>query len=161
MFTAAEQRQAMEEDGRFAPGGRPKWVFGGFLPHDSAVPGLTAEQVSDLSAVIDTGDSPVQQAFREEVDINTIVARYGVTRQSAADTMGVYGDFTGITDFYEAQQRLEGARERFMQLDPAVRARFGNDPGQLIQAVNELSGEEFAKLMDPPKEEKPAEPPAS
>jgi len=148
MLSAEEQYAAIRSDPRVSVGGRPL-LFS--VSDDSAVPGLTATNVSEALASVDTGDSPVQQQFAEEADINTIVRRFGVTQISAAATMGVFGDFTGIDDFASAVERVDGARARFMTLPAEVRDRFGNDPGQLIYAAQNLSEEEFGKLMDPPK----------
>lgn len=131
-------------------GGAPVW---GLVSEESVVPGLTAVEVSDLTSSVDAGGSPTQQQFREEVDVNVIVSRFGVGRQVAVDTMGVYGDFTGIFDYESALARIEGAQARFMSLPAEVRERFQNDPGRLVRAAQDLSEEDFAKLMDPPKVE--------
>lgn len=129
---------------------------------DSVEPGVSAQEISDVYASIDSGDSRTQQQFVDELDVNVIVRRFGVTAQVAVDQMGVYADFRGITDYWSAQERIDGARARFMELPPEVRERFGNDPGYLIEAATQLPAEDFAKLMDPPKAvEPPAPPPPS
>lgn len=133
-------------DQRYAPGGAFTSVS-----EESAQPGLTAAELSDLLANPGGGESKVQQAFKDEVDVNVIVRRFGVTQASAGQTMGVYGDFTGIHDYESAVERIEGAQRRFMSLPAEVRERFRNDPGVLIRAANELSEEEFARVLDPPK----------
>lgn len=129
------------------PGGAS--IFG--VSEASVEPGYSAAHVSDLTASENDGVSIVQQQFGDEVDINTIVRRFGLTGARAMDVMGVYGDFTGILDYESAVKRIEGAQERFATLPPEVRERFGNDPGKLIDLATALSEEEFAKLMDPPK----------
>lgn len=146
MLTAAEQQVLIASDHRQAPGGR-SFLYGR--------PVSDPDQLSDALASIDSGDSPVQQGFKNEVDVNTIVARFGVGRAQAREALGVYADFSGIYDYEDAVSRIEGAQSRFMTLPAEVRERFANDPGKLIAAANGLSEEEFAKLMDPPKVEVP------
>lgn len=99
----------------------------------------------------DTGqDSIVQQQFAEEVDINTIVRRFGLTREMPSGVAGgVYGDFSGITDYESALSVIERAQEGFMVLPPDVRERFDNDPGKLIQAIHELPEGDVLELMTP------------
>lgn len=95
---------------------------------------------------IDTGaETLVQQQFAAEVDINTIVRRFGITGAlpfgSAAP--GVYGDFTEITDYESALARVRKVEDGFMKLPPDVRERFGNDPGSLIRFANTLTEDSF------------------
>lgn len=158
MLTAEEQQGWIRGDHRQAPGGRPRLY--------EAIERLqgdpkASEDLSVLLASIDSGDTPVQQQFGEEVDINVIVRRFGVTAASSMQVMGVYGDFTDIENFDDAVRKVEGARARFSTLPPEVRDRFGNDPGALIEAATTRSPEEFARLMDPPKVEPVAEPPVA
>lgn len=123
----------------------------------SAVPGMTAEEVSDLTSTFTDPEvdvSMTQQQFANEVDINTIVSRFGITPQVALDRMGVYADFSMVRDFESARAAVEGAYSRFMSLPAEVREAFGNDPGVLIQAAQELPPAEFMRIMDP----KPAPP---
>jgi len=103
------------------------------------------------SKALDTGeDTPVQQHMRDEVDINTIVRRFGITRDMPAGIPGgVFGDFTGIEDFASAVAAVERARSGFMSLDPAVRERFNHDPGQLIELAHTLPEEDFMALVAP------------
>lgn len=87
---------------------------------------------------IDTGDvTIVQQHFAAEVDINTIVRRFGLTRElPAGPAGGFFGDFTGVTDYESAVEAVERAREGFFALPAAERERFGNDPGRLVEYMS-------------------------
>jgi len=86
----------------------------------------------------------VQQQFIDEVDINTIVRRFGLTREMPSGVEGgVYGDFTGISDYESALAAVERAQEGFMTLDPEVREKFANDPGQYLAHVAGMSDEEL------------------
>lgn len=106
--------------------------------------GYAAKEVS-LATAVDTGDeSFVQQQFADEVDINTIIRRFGVTHEMPSGISGgVYGDFTGIVDYDSAVAAVERARDGFLALDPEVRERFGNDPGVYLEHVESLSDEEL------------------
>lgn len=106
--------------------------------------GYSARAVSD-SLAVDTGsESPVQQQFKDEVDVNTIVRRFGITREMPSGRSGgVYGDFSGITDFESATAAVQRARDGFMALSPEVRERFGNDPGEYLEYVSSLTDAEL------------------
>lgn len=90
-----------------------------------------------------------QQHPKEEVDINTIVERFGLTGQMPFGvTGGFYGDFTGIEDYESALGLVEGAQERFRALPPHVREAFHNDPGELIQYVRGATKEQYEALYN-------------
>lgn len=93
--------------------------------------------------------SKVQQQYGSEVDINTIVRRFGATGDFPAHMgAGVYGDFTGLgglVDITDVRSLLERAEESFMRLRPEVRERYGNDAGRLIARAAELSEDEFRR----------------
>lgn len=74
-----------------------------------------------------------QQQFRDEADINYIMERFGVTGELPQVQAPRYGDYTDVLDYHSAMNTLRAAQEGFMQLPAAVRARFGNDPGQLLE----------------------------
>lgn len=48
-----------------------------------------------------------------------------------------YGDFTSFTDYHTMVLRAQEAQEEFNQLPAALRARFSNDPGKLIDFVRD------------------------
>lgn len=129
-------------------------------PRPASLRGYDAALVSDETGVDTGSESLVQQHFVDEVDINTIMRRYGVTRElPLGPATGIYGDFTGISDYESAVERVEGARERFMKLPASVRERFRNDPGELIRAAENLPEEEFLGMFEatPPAPVAPVE----
>lgn len=104
-------------------------------------------------------ESLAVQAAAEECDINTIVRRFGLTGElpAAAESPGFYGDFTGATDFMGAMLAVRKAEERFAALPASMRARFGNDPGQLLEFLDSRENlEEARKLGLLKKLEEPA-----
>lgn len=88
---------------------------------------------SDESGVKCEDVSLAVQSERDEVDINTIVRRFGLTGKLPDDIrVPQYGDFTGISDYQSALHAVMAAEESFMQLPADVRKRFDNDPGAFV-----------------------------
>lgn len=109
--------------------------------------GYDVKAESERNANPGGGESRVQQHFAEDADINVIMRRFKVTGQMPfGSAQGVYGDFTEITDYESAVEKIRGAHERFMKLPPEVREKFKNDPGVMIRKAQELSEEEFVEF---------------
>lgn len=89
-----------------------------------------------------------QQHFKEECDINTIMAKFAVTGLLPDNPLSPqYGDFTGISDYHTALNQVIAAEDEFMSLPANIRARFENDPSQLIEFLdNAENAEEALKL---------------
>lgn len=108
----------------------------------------SAREVSDRTGLNTGTETLVQQHFRDEVDVNTIMRRYGVTALAPlGPATGIYGDFTGVSDYESAVERIRGAQERFMKLPPELRERFDNDPGKLISAAESMPEAEFEAMF--------------
>lgn len=100
---------------------------------------------------IECGASMTFQHFKDECDINNIVARYpnGITPYDDRASKMQYGDFTDadIFDFQSAQNKIVEAQEKFGALPSDVRARFDNDPGKLLAFLADSNNlDEAAKL---------------
>lgn len=92
----------------------------------------------ETGMAIDPSESVVQQQFAEEVDINTIVKRFGLTGELPNGVnMPVSGDFTGVTDFKTAMDLISQSNAAFAELPAEVRARFGNDPSKVIAFLDD------------------------
>lgn len=107
----------------------------------------------------------VQQSFAHEADINTIVHRFGLVQQAPNPARaGVFGDFTGITDYASAYEKVQAAQDAFMKLSPGLRDRFKNDPGRFYSHAAGLDDDELAALeasvAPPPAPEPVPAPPA-
>ena len=59
----------------------------------------------------------------------------------------MYGDFTNIEDFHNANNRIIQAREDFLALPSEIREQFDNDPGQLVEFINDPDNIEEAQEM--------------
>lgn len=113
--------------------------------------GVEAKKRSDLAAHKGGGRMMTQQHFTEEVDINTIVRRFGLTGAFPGNVAaGVYGDFSGISDYDSALQTISAVQDRFMQLPADLREQFNNDPGRLVRFASEHSEEELERMFAPP-----------
>lgn len=89
-----------------------------------------------------------QQQFKDETDINNILRQFNLTGQLPdAPLSPRYGDFTGISDYKTALDCVMAAEEEFAALPAPIRARFENDPANLIQFLdNEENRAEAEKL---------------
>ncbi len=78
--------------------------------------------------------SLAQQHFKDECDINNILRQFNITGLLPESPLSPrYGDFTGIGDYHTAMNRVFAAQDEFEALPAQIRARFGNDPAQLIE----------------------------
>jgi phage internal scaffolding protein len=78
--------------------------------------------------------SLAQQHYKEECDINTILQKFNITGLLPEQPLTPrYGDFTGIGDYHSALNRVLAVQDEFEALPAQIRARFDNDPAQLIE----------------------------
>jgi len=92
-----------------------------------------------------SGISKTKQSFKDECDINRIMARYAATgtldfinRREAQ-----FLDVSDI-DFQNAMQIVTQSREAFESLPSAIRERFANDPAKLLGFLSDESNREEA-----------------
>lgn len=83
---------------------------------------------------ISTKPSRTQQQFKQQCDVNHIIAKYKKTGEFVHVTrkQGVYADISGITDYATSLQKVMDANAAFSTLPSAVRLRFNNDPSKLL-----------------------------
>lgn len=96
-----------------------------------------------------SGESMTKQSFKDECDINFIMARYERTGQlPLGDVQPLFGDFSNGLDLHQAMNAVSMAERNFIQNVPAdVRARFDNDPGKFLDfALDPNNVEEMIKL---------------
>lgn len=89
---------------------------------------------------LDFSESPsrAEQHFRDETDINVMVARFQRTGipEPVPTPPGVQ-DFEHVHDFRSAMQAIIDARMSFASLPSDVRERFQNDPGRMLAFVHD------------------------
>ncbi|AXH76779.1 MAG: internal scaffolding protein [Microviridae sp.] len=105
-------------------------------------------------------ETRTQQQFKDEVDINTIVERFGQTGEMPPTIpFPTEQDFTETFDFQSSMNVIVKARESFMELPAKQRARFQNDPQQFMEFMhNKDNLDEAVKLGFVTIKEKPEEP---
>lgn len=92
--------------------------------------------------------SLAQQQFKDDVDINVLLERFKVTGVMPENVvLPTYGDFSQVVDYRSAQDALRRARDGFMDLPAAVRARFHNDPQELLEFVSDEKNREEAQKL--------------
>jgi phage internal scaffolding protein len=92
--------------------------------------------------------SLAQQHFKDECDINNILRQFNITGLLPEQPLSPrYGDFTGIGDYHTALNRVIAAQDEFEALPAQIRARFDNDPANLIEFLdNEKNRPEAEEL---------------
>lgn len=120
------------------------------------------EMVGDRKRVytVNTQRSRTQKQFADQCDVNQIVAKYKTTGQwqHMTNKQGVYADVSEITDYHSSVQKVLDANNAFMALPSTLRARFGNDPGELLAFLQDPKNREEAiklGLIDKKAEPKP------
>ncbi len=95
-----------------------------------------------------TGTSRTKQSFKEETDINSIMARFQKTGmiEFINKHEPQYGDVTAI-DFQTAMQSVATGREMFADLPSKVRDRFNNDPAELLEFLDNPENRDEAILL--------------
>lgn len=98
---------------------------------------------------INNEKSMTQQQYKDECDINNIMAKYATTGEFTSKTskQGMYGDFSQITDYQDMLDTILYAQNAFNTLPAEVRKKFGNDPGSLLNYLqDEKNYDEGVKL---------------
>lgn len=92
--------------------------------------------------------SRTKQSFKSECDINNIMARYQTTGilEFANKHEAQYADVSSM-DYQESMQKIAQANSMFNDLPSSMRARFENDPAQMLAFLqNEANREEAVSL---------------
>ncbi|UOF77158.1 scaffold protein [Microviridae sp.] len=106
------------------------------------------DEASLLSGLVCSEPTKAQQQFKDECDINTIVRRFGVTGLVPGTTkVPTYGDFTGVSDYHQAMNVVAQANTAFHELPAHIRLRFANDPGRLIDFLEDDDNRKEAESL--------------
>lgn len=90
-------------------------------------------------------NATVQQQFQEDADINTMIRRHNAGPGRFGQPMGVDPNATRQPRFmelpsesyHESLNRVQDAKNLFMSYPARVRARFGNDPFQMLRFIED------------------------
>lgn len=89
--------------------------------------------------------SLAQQHMKDECDINVIVERFGVTGSIPTTPIEPsYGDFSGVSDYHTALNKIKAADEAFMALPAKIRAKFDHDPNALLNYLQNAENRDEA-----------------
>lgn len=108
------------------------------------------------------GESLTRQEFKEESNVNNIMAKYekGHMIDYINRHDGTYGDFSNEFEYREILDRLQSAEDAFLDLPSSLRNRFNNDPAQFIGFVSDdKNREEAIELGLIPKSKEPEQNP--
>lgn len=94
------------------------------------------------SPAVEFGVSMTQQHFKEECDINNIMKSYR-GKIPACDEPAYFMDCT-VTDLQSAYEVADSIGARFDSLDSEVRARFNNNPLELLEFVHNADNQTAA-----------------
>lgn len=118
-----------------------------FRAQYDAVADKAAREHTDICCM---DESKTQQQFAEDADINVMMRRFGVAEMQLppmAHDPKFYGDMSDIPDLRTALERVRDAEEKFMALEPALRARFHNSPALLYEFVMDERNMDEAKRL--------------
>ena len=116
------------------------------------------------SPAVEFGASMTQQHFKDECDINNILKAYR-GKVPASEEPAFFMDCT-VNDLQSAYEIAEDIGSRFDSLDSEVRAKFNNNPLELLEFVhnadNQTAAVELGLLpkLEPAPEPAPAPAPA-
>lgn len=112
----------------------------------------TAYERKEHDGIVFDEPSLTQQQFKEECDINNIIARYETTGLLTdplhpGTRQPMFGDFSNVMDYQAAQNIVVRANEAFEALPAKLRDRFDNDPALMLEFLqDENNREEAVKL---------------
>lgn len=106
--------------------------------------------------------SKTKQSFAKEADVNLIVKRMESGQLVPDFGQGQFADITGLGDLAEMMRTVTDAKAAFLKLPPEVRARFKNDPRQLVAFLEDDENRKEAETLGlikapPPQAPKPVE----
>lgn len=90
-----------------------------------------------------TEPSATLQSFRDDADINCIIARYENTGVLVDPSIPVsrtpnFGDYSELPSYQDAQNVIIAAKNAFDALSSKIRERFNNDPAAYFDFVRSL-----------------------
>ncbi|WNK13875.1 MAG: internal scaffolding protein [Microvirus sp.] len=106
------------------------------------------DAATNESALACEEPSLAQQHFKDECDINNILRQFNITGLLPESPLSPrYGDFTGISDYHTAMNRVFAAQDEFDGLPANIRARFNNDPAELIEFLENSDNRPEAEAL--------------
>lgn len=106
------------------------------------------DAVSNETALSNFEPTLTVQSEAENCDINVILERFGQGISPPVTTLPPYeGEWTQTLSFTDAMNLVAHARESFMELSANIRARFHNNPQEMLDFIYDDSNyDEAIKL---------------
>lgn len=108
--------------------------------------------------VVTLNDEPslTDQQWAKDCDVNHILAQFTKTGRSIPPLTGQYADLSTAPEYMEALNTIINAESAFNSLPARTRARFDNDPAQLLSFLEDPSNrDEAIQLNLIPKNSQP------
>lgn len=82
----------------------------------------------------DPDSSRTKQSFKDQVNINKIIARFAKTGMidSVNRRQPFYGDVSNIRSYHDAMNVVVEAQRLFGSMSASIRKKFDNDPAKMI-----------------------------
>lgn len=91
------------------------------------------------------GASRTKSEFAEEANINNIVRRANISGVlPQGQRQALFGDFSEVQTYEEAQTQISEANESFLHLSAEVRAKFNNNVADLLDFIDDPANKEEA-----------------
>jgi len=92
------------------------------------------------------GATRTQQHFKDDADINNIVARNRVSNDpmNPPSRRPIFGEFASLPEYQTAQTAIAHANQAFATLDSGLRKRFSNNPAEMIAFLDDPSNRDEA-----------------
>lgn len=124
---------------------------------------MTIKKRKRVQIHFEEGSSLTKQSFKDQVNINTIVAKHRRTGmfEHLNEKTPFYGDVSHIEDYKSCLEIVIKAKTLFAGMSADIRERFKNDPNEMISFLNDKSNlkeaEELQMITKPIQS--PPEPP--
>lgn len=116
--------------------------------------------IGEKSGLITIGSSMTKQAFKDECDINRIMARYEATGQieHLSKKTPLFGDFSNFENYQDLCNRANEVNEAFQALPSELRKELNYRPEAFVPWLSDPANRDKAVkygLMRPQAVEKP------
>lgn len=110
---------------------------------------MSDETGLDCQGAGEAGRSLTKQAFKNQVNINTIMAKYRKTGmiEHVNGEQPFYGDVSDIKSYQDACNIVAKAEELFYGMSSDIRKRFENDPAKLIAFLQDEKNLDEARQL--------------
>lgn len=91
--------------------------------------------------------NPTRQSFKEECDINLMMAKFQRTGQltHVRESLGTYGDYSNVDDYQSALNNVKAAESAFAAMPANIRDRFQNDAAQFLEFMDNPDNQDEAE----------------